>query len=167
MKILVTRPRADAEDLAKLLQARGHEVVLEPLLDIAMLPGEAVPADGVQALLFTSANGVRALLARNDGNISALRNLAVYTVGDATARSAKEAGFGDVHSASGDVKSLAALVSARVRPAVGPLLHIAGSDVAGDLAGLLDHMRKENGQRRNRDGGRERFPCRPSAAARH
>ena len=138
MKILVTRPRADAEDLAKLLQARGHEVLLEPLLDIAMLPGEAVPADGVQALLFTSANGVRALLARNDGDISALRNLAVYTVGDATARSAKEAGFGDVHSASGDVKSLAALVSARVRPAVGPLLHIAGSDVAGDLAGLLD-----------------------------
>ncbi|HEU0071414.1 MAG TPA: uroporphyrinogen-III synthase [Alphaproteobacteria bacterium] len=137
MKILVTRPRADAEELAKLLAARGHEALIEPLLDIATLPGDAVTADGVQALVFTSANGVRALIERNGGDISALRALPVYTVGDATARAARDAGFADVVSASGDVNSLAELIIARVRPDIGPLLHVSGSDVAGDLAGQL------------------------------
>ena len=137
MKILLTRPRADAEDLAKLLDARGHEVLLEPLLEIVAVPGEPVAATDSQAILFTSANGVRALLARNADDISALRHLPVYAVGDATGRAAKEAGFAEVISASGDVKALAALVAARVRPEAGPLLHVAASDVAGDLAGLL------------------------------
>jgi uroporphyrinogen-III synthase len=138
MKILVTRPRADAEDLAKLLEARGHEVLLEPLLEIVDLPGDAVAANDIQAILFTSANGVRALRARNAGDIAALRHLPVYAVGDATGRAAKDAGFAEVVSAAGDVKALAALVVARVRPESGPLLHIAASDVAGDLAGLLE-----------------------------
>jgi len=137
MKILLTRPRADAEDLAKLLDARGHEVLLEPLLEIVAVPGEPVAASDSQAILFTSANGVRALLARNNDDISALRHLPVYAVGDATGRAAQEAGFAEVVSASGDVKALAALVAARVRPEAGPLLHVAASDVAGDLAGLL------------------------------
>jgi uroporphyrinogen-III synthase len=137
MKILVTRPRADAEELAKLLAARGHELLLEPLLDISPIAGDAIAANDTQAVLFTSANGVRALTARNGGDISALRHLPVYTVGDATGRAAREAGFAEVVSASGDVKALAALVATRVRPDAGPLLHIAASDVAGDLAGLL------------------------------
>jgi len=137
MKILVTRPRADAEELAKLLAARGHEVLLEPLLEIVAIPGEAVAPNDSQAILFTSANGVRALLARNGDDISALRHLPVYAVGDATGRAAQDAGFAEVVSASGDVKALVALVAARVRPEAGPLLHVAASDVAGDLAGLL------------------------------
>jgi uroporphyrinogen-III synthase len=137
MKILVTRPRADAEDLAKLLAGRGHELLLEPLLDISPIAGEPIAANETQAVLFTSANGVRALVARNGGDISALRHLPVYSVGDATGRAAREAGFNEVVSASGDVKALAALVATRVRPDAGPLLHVAASDVAGDLAGLL------------------------------
>lgn len=137
MKVLVTRPRADAEELAKLLEARGHEVLLEPLLEIVTLSGEAVAANDSQAILFTSANGVRALLARNGEDVSALRHLPVYAVGDATGRAAKDAGFAEVASASGDVKALAILVAARLRPEAGPLLHVAASDVAGDLAGLL------------------------------
>ncbi len=137
MKILVTRPRADAEELAKLLEARGHDVLLAPLLEIVFSPGEPIAANDTQALLFTSANGVRALVERNANDLSAVRHLPVYTVGDATGRAAQEAGFAEVLSASGDVKALAALVISRVRPEAGPLLHIAASDVAGDLSGLL------------------------------
>lgn len=137
MKILVTRPRADAEEIAKLLEARGHDVLLAPLLEIVFSPGEPIAANDTQALLFTSANGVRALVERNAHDLSALRHLPVYTVGDATGRAAQEAGFAEVLSASGDVKALAALVISRVRPEAGPLLHIAASDVAGDLSGLL------------------------------
>ncbi|MCD6075752.1 MAG: hypothetical protein K0Q70_2635, partial [Rhodospirillales bacterium] len=61
----------------------------------------------------------------------------LFAVGDATARAAKEAGFLDVFSASGDVDALAALVREKLDPAKGPLVHVTGSEVAGDLVGQL------------------------------
>ncbi|HEY4135578.1 MAG TPA: uroporphyrinogen-III synthase [Alphaproteobacteria bacterium] len=137
MRILVTRPRADAEELTKLLVARGHDVIAEPLIDVATLFGEPVATEGLQAVLFTSANGVRALVTRNGDELAALQGLPVYAVGDATARAAREAGFAQVEAASGDVNALAALVASRRSASAGPLLHVAGSHVAGDLAGLL------------------------------
>jgi uroporphyrinogen-III synthase len=87
--------------------------------------------------LFTSVNGVRALGRRNRGDLADFHDLPALTVGDATARAARGAGFRHVESAAGDVVALAALVTARLSPGNGPLLHIAGSQVAGDLAGSL------------------------------
>lgn len=131
MRILVTRPEDDAAPLAQLLRARGHDVLLEPLLRIRF---RDVPLslENVQAVLFTSANGVRAA-----ARATPERNLAAWCVGDASARAAREAGFQSVSSASGDVHALAALVRRLGDPAKGPLVHVAGSTVAGDLAGTL------------------------------
>lgn len=133
MRILVTRPREDSDRLARALEAKGHDVVVEPLFTIEPEPGAPLDLDGVQALLMTSANGVRAFAAR-----SARRDLRVFAVGDATAEAARAAGFEAVESAGGDVVDLARLVHARVRPEDGALLHAAGSVVAGDLAGALE-----------------------------
>ncbi len=129
---LITRPDEDAEPLAAALGRRGIEVVREPLLAIRPLPGASVDLAGVQALVFTSANGVRAF-----ASLSSRRELPVFAVGDATARGAREAGFARVESASGTVEDLARLVEARLDARQGPLLHAAGSAVAGDLAGRL------------------------------
>jgi len=132
MRVLITRPREDAETLAASLRAEGVESVIAPLL--AIRPIVDVPLDlaGVQALLFTSANGVRAFARRTGA-----RDLPAFAVGDATARAARAAGFARVESAAGAVDDLAALVRARLDPARGALLHAAGADVAGDLAGSL------------------------------
>lgn len=136
MKILVTRPAADAVPLAEALAARGHEVIAEPLLTVRDEPGAAAALDlalpGAQAILFTSANGVRAFAAA-----ASRRDLPVFAVGDTTAAAARVAGFTAVESAQGDVEDLAALVQTRLKPANGPLLHAAASEVAGDLAGQL------------------------------
>jgi uroporphyrinogen-III synthase len=136
VKALVTRPREDAAELAAALQARGIEAVLEPLLVIRFAEdGAAVLAPllaGAQAVLFTSANGVRAFAAA-----SPRRDLAAFAVGDATARAARELGFAAVESAGGDVADLAALVQRRLEPAAGALVHAAAKDVAGDLAAAL------------------------------
>ncbi len=129
---LITRPDEDAEPLAAALGRRGIEVVREPLLAVRPLPGASVDLAGVQALVFTSANGVRAF-----ASLSSRRELPVFAVGDATARGAREAGFAKVESASGTVEDLARLVETRLGPKQGPLLHAAGSAVAGDLAGRL------------------------------
>ncbi len=132
MQALITRPVEDTGPLAALLAARGVVAVSEPLLAIRPIPGAVPNLDGVQALLFTSANGARAF-----GAASARRDLPVFAVGDATAEAARRLGFGTVTSAGGAVEALAALAAARLDPGGGDLLHAAGSVVAGDLAALL------------------------------
>lgn len=132
MRALITRPQEDAEGLAHLLRRRGLEVVVEPLLRIVPRHGATVPLDGVQAVLATSANGVRALAAATP-----VRDLPVLAVGDASARCARESGFATVLSAAGDADSLAELVRATLRPEDGALVHAAGTAVAGDVTGKL------------------------------
>jgi uroporphyrinogen-III synthase len=133
MRALVTRPRAEAALLAEALAARGMAALLEPLLDIHFRdPGNPPDLAGAQAVLCTSANGVRAF-----ARLSTERALPVFAVGEATAARTRAEGFFDVHSAGGAVGDLVALVSGCLRPDAGRLLHIAGSLVAGDLAGEL------------------------------
>jgi uroporphyrinogen-III synthase len=129
---LVTRPREDAGGVARALEARGFAVHIEPLLAVTPLSGVALPLDGSQGYLATSANGVRALAA-ND----APRDLPLWAVGDATARTARDLGFSQVESAKGDAATLSRLVTERVDPAAGTLLHAAGTKVAGDLSAGL------------------------------
>jgi len=132
MRILLTRPQPDSEILAKRLRALGHDSQIEPLFVIDFFTSKAIALDGVQALLITSANGIEAF-ARNSPD----RELAVCAVGNATARKARNLGFMRVESANGDVSDLARLVNEKLDPTAGILLHIAGSDVAGDLAAEL------------------------------
>ncbi|MHA1153998.1 MAG: uroporphyrinogen-III synthase [Alphaproteobacteria bacterium] len=135
MHVLVTRPEEDAGALVAALVARGHEALVEPMLSVAPAPGVTPPLDldGVQALLFTSANGVRAL-----AELTARRDLPVFTVGDASAETARAAGFGAVESAGGDVDDLARLVVDRLNPDDGVLYQAAASRRAGDLKGALE-----------------------------
>ena len=131
MHVLITRPHADAAVLAQELAARGHQVMVEPLLTIEPLP-DAVPAlDGVQALLLTSANAAPALRGTNP-------RLPVFVVGEATARAAREHGCEQVHVAAGDAASLARLIIARCRPSEGRLLHLCGAEVRPGLAEALE-----------------------------
>ena len=128
MGVLVTRPGADGQALAELLNKLGMEVVLEPLLMVRELKVHSVDTDGVQAYLSTSANGVRALI-NTDPDFS----LPLFAVGDTTATVARELGFKTVHSASGDVAALANLVNDILDPVGGSLIHASGSSQAGDL----------------------------------
>ena len=98
MRVLITRPGEDGTALAEILRARGIESVIEPLLSIKYLDGPELKLENIQALLLTSANGVRALARRTDR-----RDIPVYAVGDATAMTARKAGFIQVHSAAGDL----------------------------------------------------------------
>ncbi|NQU57887.1 MAG: uroporphyrinogen-III synthase [Rhodospirillales bacterium] len=132
MRLMITRPLEDAAPLAEELAGLGIESLVEPLLSIELSETGSPDLSGVQALLLTSANGVRAYCA-----LASERRLPVYGVGDATARAAKDSGFATVISAAGDVASLAALVREKLNPRDGALVHVAGSKVAGDLAGLL------------------------------
>lgn len=136
MRILITRPEPEASRFAALLKEHGIDAVVAPVLVIEPTETPLPPLDarerGIQALLFTSANGVRAYAARKGRT-----DLPVYAVGDATAAAARDTGFANVVSAGSDWQGLAALVAEKLDPAKGPLLHPTGVDQAGDITAAL------------------------------
>ncbi len=131
LRALVTRPREEANAIVQALAAREVSALIEPMMQICFR-GAALDLAGVQAVLCTSANGVRALALACSG-----RDVPLFAVGDATAARARAEGFTAVESAGGDAADLARLVADRLRPRNGPLLHVCGSAVAGNLVGEL------------------------------
>src|SRR6478609_5987049 len=132
MRVLITRPEREAAALAQALAARGHQAVIAPLFRLQVLhpPADfAAALAACQAILITSANGARALADANEQ-----RSKPVFAVGDTTAATAEGLGFTNVVSASGDADALSELVRQRLEPAAGPLLHVSGAEVAGELA---------------------------------
>ena len=135
MRVLVTRPEPEAQAFAQALAARGHEALLVPMLRFAPLTAPEQLEErlaAAQAVLLTSANGARALAAATK-----VRGYRIIGVGDATERAARDAGFGDVSSASGDSQALVGLVARRLASADGPVAHVGGRERAGDVAGAL------------------------------
>jgi len=136
MRFVVTRPQEDAEALAGRLHALGHEAVVEPVLEIRFAERVPLARSGYQAVVATSANGLRGLAAC--GLADGLLETPVLAVGDASAALARELGFADVRSASGDLPALEALVRDELTADAGPLLYPTGTVVSGDLKGRLE-----------------------------
>ncbi|HWA00052.1 MAG TPA: uroporphyrinogen-III synthase [Caulobacterales bacterium] len=130
-RVAITRAEPEASRTAERVRALGAESIVAPLLTIEPRAFDS-NTNGVQALLFTSANGVRAF-----AYASVDRDIAAVTVGEATAQAARDAGFGNVQSADGDSEALARFIITHLDPARGRVLHISGADVAGDLVGAL------------------------------
>ena len=129
LRLWVTRARPSAEATAARLAAMGHRPLVSPLLTIRRLRPR-LDLTGVGAVAFTSRNGVAAFAA-----LEPERGLQIFAVGDATAEAAREAGFRDVRSASGDVAALADLIAAEHE--AGAVLVAGAREPAGDLPGAL------------------------------
>ena len=129
MPILLTRPLEDSQALAETLEAEGIEAMTWPLTRITPAPTTPELPQTTGGLLFTSANGVRALAA-----LTKRRDLPALCVSKATARAAQRAGFRDCRSADGDARALADLAR---RSGIHTFLRPRGHDTAGDLKGWL------------------------------
>jgi uroporphyrinogen-III synthase len=132
MRLLITRPEEDAAALAATLNELGHSTLVAPLMEVRIFDGPPLILDGVQAVLATSANGVRAFARR-----STRRDLPVYAVGPQTAEAASTCGFQFVYSAEGDAAKLAEAVAGWAKPEKGALLHAAGAETTGGMRQAL------------------------------
>jgi uroporphyrinogen-III synthase len=134
VRLLVTRPEPDAERTAAALRARGHIVLVAPLLRIETVANAEIGPGPFAAIFVTSANAAAAIVQHR--RFAQLRALPVFAVGDRSAQAMRAVGFADVTSADGDVGDLAALAAERFKRGAS-LLYLAGADRAGDLAGAL------------------------------
>ena len=135
MRVLITRPEDGGERSAAILRARGHEVLLAPLLRIEPFISDDFGATPFAAILFTSANAARAVVAHP--RFGEIKSLPVLAVGRRTAEAARAAGFAGVQSADGDGADLGKLAAARFAGQAAPLLYLAGDERARDLAAEL------------------------------
>lgn len=133
MHVLVTRPAEDGAEIAARLAEMGHVALLAPLLTPHFEAGLEPDFAGVQAILITSANGVRALIGR-----TARRDIPVFAVGPQTSQEAQAAGFTDIKNADGDARLLAQMTTRWTTPDKGALLHVCGAEAPGTLAALLE-----------------------------
>jgi len=87
MKVIVTRPRAQAGPLVERLEALGFEVVECPLIEIERTSDEPIDASGYEWVIVTSPNGADELMRRG-------RNLPrIAAVGPGTAEALRARGI--------------------------------------------------------------------------
>ena len=133
MRLVLTRPQDDSERSALTLRARGHEVLVAPLMRIEPVAADLRPHWG--AIIITSANAAAAIATHKVRD--ALIKLPLYAVGKRSADAAHAAGFADVTSAGGDLRDLILMIAGRRPDKHAPLLYLAGEDRAADLVAEL------------------------------
>lgn len=134
LAVIVTRTQPGADETAASLSALGYHAILSPMLRIVETGLDPAALEGVNGIIFTSANGVHA--ARRPAGVDA-RAFTAWCVGPSTAAAAREAGFARVIEGDGDAADLAALILSAREDLSGPLLHIANDAAAGNLVATL------------------------------
>ncbi|MEM0985383.1 MAG: uroporphyrinogen-III synthase [Pseudomonadota bacterium] len=131
--VIVTRAQPGCAETAVGLAALSYRPIQSPVLVLASVsPPPDLPLSGLQGLVFTSANGVRAYAEQAD-----MRDLKAWCVGPATVAAAERAGFQNAVSADGDASDLARMITAHADPREGALLHVANTAAAGALVQTL------------------------------
>ena len=125
MRVLLTRPKEQAQRTAARLQQAGHEVVFAPVSVIRFFP-VGWPDEAYDALAITSARAVEALT-----NIpERVKTLPLWIVGEKTLLAARKAGF------SGPALVTAAVADLLARTPTTPklrVIYLAGRERKPDL----------------------------------
>ncbi|KMS53996.1 uroporphyrinogen-III synthase [Sphingobium cupriresistens] len=132
-RVLILRPEPAAGRTAAKAAALGLDVRVHPLFAPRPFAWTPPPASQFDALLLTSAHGVRLA----GPGLTAYRGLPTYAVGEATAQALRDADFADVVAGAGDGSAIASRAAADGHRR---LLHLGGTTVA-PMAAAIDVTR--------------------------
>ncbi len=121
--LLLTRPEPQSRRFAQDLGAHDLRIVISPVLHIRPRPLEPLP-EGLAGVIFSSENGV---VQPGDG-------LEAWCVGERTAAAARAMGYQPRATEADSARLLAVMLQEGVE---GPLLHLRGAHVRGDLVARL------------------------------
>lgn len=131
MRLILTRPLERCQPLAERLVAEGDEVFIAPALRIGYIPVQE-PTEPLQAVIFTSVQGVEAV-----ASVRGFKIFPAFVVGSKTASAAHKIGFEHVYNAEGSSEDLFELILSKTNAMKGPLLHLCGEQIAGNLVEKL------------------------------
>jgi uroporphyrinogen-III synthase len=130
MRVIVTRPRAQAGPLAEALRAAGFEPVVCPLVELEPIDDGPIDVVGYDWVVVTSANGAEQLARRHAGYLPKVAAIGAATAG-ALANLGIEVDFVPTEP------SQEALVAELPRPA-GRVLLVAAEEARGVIVAELD-----------------------------
>jgi len=129
-RFVVLRPEPGASATADHIRAMGRQALTVPLFHAVPQSWDGPDPAGIDAVMFTSANGAR--LAGPE--LARYRHLPAYAVGEATAGAVRASGFLRVEAGNTDATALAKHMALAGHCTI---LHMAGRDVRPfDAAGL-------------------------------
>ena len=122
MKILVTRPIEQANELADKIIELGHEPIISPLLKITQLNNLNLDIlKDFDAIIITSRNALHSILNAN-------KNIKLILLGKHTTKYAQYLGFKNAHFAGHDVAELKQSLNK-----IDKLLYLSGSEITDHL----------------------------------
>lgn len=138
MLFLVTRPEPEGDKLKALIEEIGQEAIVESLMELELLPEAIEDLEGVAAIIATSRNALLSL--SQSPHLRDALAIPLFVVGQGTAEVARDLGFERIAIGPGSVSGFAAAISGTLDPADGFVVHLAGDQLAGDLAGELQEL---------------------------
>lgn len=129
MRVLVTRPRWDAEGTANSLAQAGHDAIIAPVIRIAAT-GAAIPDTDYDGVIVTSVHAFDAVIP--DARFAPLFDKPLHTIGTRSAELAHRANIFDDGISGRDAAALATALL-RELPRGTRLLYLAGRDRKPDL----------------------------------
>jgi uroporphyrinogen-III synthase len=117
-RVVVLRPKPGASETVKRARELGLEPVSVPLFEVEAVEW-TMPDGAFDGVLLTSANAVR----QAGEQLQKLRALPAYTVGEATAEAARDAGFDVAATGDDGVERLLGSIDPGLR-----LIHLCGED---------------------------------------
>ena len=134
MRVVITRAENEARGMAKAVEGLGCEPLVAPMLDINY-PETEIDLEGVQGVVVTSSNAVRALEKGTE-----IRDIPLYCVGPQSRKNAEAAGFINVSNSFGGVKNLPVFVRREADPTKGPIVYLHGGNLTGNPLQDLANM---------------------------
>ena len=139
--IITIRPEPDASRDVGWLRRYQVPAIAVPVMRVAKQSFDLPDALSFQAIIFTSRQAVVAIagITSRDkvATLEAIRSLPVYAVGRRTALAARQAGFDNVTTGSGDGNSLVSLIAANVNSNAGEILWLSANVISFDIASRL------------------------------
>ena len=118
-KILITRPEDDSLKLSQIIEKSGYETICAPFIEIEYFKPALPSRKGYDALIFTSKHAVRSFCL-----LSKHRDIVCYAVGNSTAKTLKNSGFLNIHTADNNVASLIKILPKNLK-----YLYIRGKNI--------------------------------------
>jgi uroporphyrinogen-III synthase len=133
MRVLITRPRENTAFLASQLKDLGHQVTIDPLIEVIPLTPDLPPLSSVQAVVTTSQQAIRRL-----STLTLLRDFPLWCVGSESAKVARDSGFQTIHEAGGSAEDLIIKLTEAIDPSSKKtILHASGEVIRVDVVEAL------------------------------
>jgi uroporphyrinogen-III synthase len=133
MRVLITRPQESAAALVDELKNLGHQVMIDPLIEIIPLTPDLPPLSSFEAVVTTSQQAIRCL-----SSLTPLRDFPLWCVGSGSGKVAQDLGFQTIHMAEGSAQDLMIRLMENIDPSCKKtVLHASGDVIRVDMVEAL------------------------------